>query len=145
MNCLTDNIEFHHRNTNIAQILTSAIGMVAGILTITGLALIPFTFWTSLGLTILGAVIAASETVAGIANSATVRVHRAQKAKMCVDQHKKATEEIGEIIERLLNDCDTVAGLATDDIGNIDSTRRRSGKIVCSWTDKCTLCRSCSN
>ena len=51
---LADNIDFHHRNINVAQLPTSAVGVVGGILTITGLALIPvYLYGASIGLILL--------------------------------------------------------------------------------------------
>ncbi len=102
---LADNIDFHHRNTNIAQIPTSVVGLVGGALTVTGLALIPVTFGASLGLTIAGAVIGGGAAVAGVANAGTdigVRVHRTKKAKQCVDEHLKATQDMETTMNELL-------------------------------------------
>ena len=115
---LAYNIDFHHRNINIAQLPTCAIGIVGGVMTITGLALIPVTFGASLGLTIAGAIVGGGATVAGVANAGTdigVRIHRTTKAKKCVDEHKKATQAMETTVNKLLCLSDDAAELATDD------------------------------
>ena len=116
---LADNVDFHHRNTNIAQLPASAFGITAGIFTITGIALIPVTFGASLGLTITGAVLGAGATVTGLANSATdigVRINRSKRAKKCVNHHKESTEEMSNIIKEVLDDCDEITKLATKEM-----------------------------
>ena len=135
---LADSIDFHHRNTNIAQLPASAAGITAGILTITGLALIPVTFGASLGLTITGAVLGAGATIAGVANSATdigVRIDRSKKAKKSIDQHRESTEEMGKIIQEVLDDCEEVTKLATEEMMSIvDETLIRNGGEAARFT-----------
>ena len=50
---IADEIERHHRNVNVVQLPTAGLGILSGILCITGIALTPVTFGASLGLTIL--------------------------------------------------------------------------------------------
>lgn len=52
-----EELDTRRANVNKAVIATSVTGLVGGILTIVGVALAPFTFGTSLGLTIAGAAI----------------------------------------------------------------------------------------
>ena len=135
---LADSIDFHHRNTNIAQLPASAVGITAGIFTITGLALIPVTFRASLGLIITGAVLGAGATIAGVANSATdigVRIDRSKKAKKSIDQHRESTEETGKIIQEVLDDCEEVTKLATEEMMSIvDETLIRNGGEAARFT-----------
>ena len=116
---LADNIDFHHRNTNIAQVPASIAGLAGGVLTITGLALIPVTFGVSLGLTIAGAVVGTGAAVTGIANAGTdigVRIHRTKKAQQCVKSHVPCTEEMLNTIKNLFNSLNEANELATDEI-----------------------------
>ena len=105
---LADNIDFHHRNITIAKVPTAAAGIVGGVLTITGLALIPVTFGVSLGLTITGAVIGVGATATGITTAATdigIRVDRLKKAKKIVGDHKESTENICKLAQELEKNC----------------------------------------
>ena len=116
---LADNIDFHHRNTNIAQVSASIAGLVGGGLTVTGLALIPVTFGASLGISIAGGVVGIGAAVTEIANAGTdigVRVHRTRKAQHCVNNHVQATQEIQSTLNNLLSLLDETNGLATDEI-----------------------------
>ena len=116
---LADNIDFHHRNTNIAQVPASIAGLVGGALTITGLALIPVTFGASLSLTIAGAVVGTGAAVTGIATAGTdigVRINRTTKAQECVKSQVQGTQEIQNTLNNLLNWLDETIELATDEI-----------------------------
>lgn len=107
INELANNITFHHRNISIAQLPTSVAGIGAGILTITGLALIPVTFGVSLGLTISGAAIGAGVTVTGMATSATdygIQKNCKKKAEVCIEGHKSSTEEFFKLGLKLADD-----------------------------------------
>ena len=112
---LADNIDFHHRNINIAKVPTSAVGIGGAVLTITGLALIPVTFGASLALTISGAVVAVGATATGVTTAATdigIRVNCLKKAKACADKHKQSTEEIFKLAQELANTCGEVEGMS---------------------------------
>lgn len=103
---IANNIDRHHRNINIAQLPTTVVGVTAGILTITGLALIPVTFGASLGLTITGAIIGTGATVTGVTTAVTdigIRIDRLKKAKKCAEEHKKSTDNILKLAEELAN------------------------------------------
>ena len=116
---LADNIDFHHRNTNIAQVPASIAGLAGGALTITGLILIPVTFGVSLGLTIAGAVVGTSAAVTGIVTAGTdigVRIYRTKKAQVYVKSHVPCTEEMLNTIKNLLNSLNEANELATDEI-----------------------------
>lgn len=102
---LANDIEMHHRNISIAQLPTSAFGIAGGILTITGLALSPVTFGTSLILTITGATVGGAVAVTGMATSANdigIQVDCLKKAKACTQSHKDATTEMVETMNELL-------------------------------------------
>ena len=116
---LADNMDFHHRNTNIAQVPASIVGLVGGGLTITGLALIPVTFGVSLGFTIAGAVVGTGAAVTGVANAGTdlaIRLDRTKKAHKCVNNQVQDTREIQDTINNLLSWLDETIELATDEI-----------------------------
>ena len=106
---LAKDIDKHHRNISIAQLPTSAVGIVGGVLTITGLALIPVTFGASLGLTISGAVIGIGATATGITTSVTdisIQVNRVKKARSLIYKHKESTDKISEVVDELLKNCE---------------------------------------
>ena len=57
--------------------------------------------------------------VAGAANAGTdigIRIHRTRKAKKCVDEHKKATQDMETTVNELLQLYNDAAELATDDV-----------------------------
>ena len=90
---LAENIDWHHRNTNIAQLPTSAVGITGGVLSIVGLALIPVTFGVSLGLTIAGGVVGGVAAATGVGNTiADIGISTGQrlKAKFCMQEHQSS-------------------------------------------------------
>ena len=108
---LAENIDYHHRNINIAQLPTAGVGIVGGVLTITGLALIPVTFGASLGLSITGAVMGIGSAVTGATTAATdigIRISRLKEAKELVEKHKVSTERLSSAAEDLVQLCDEV-------------------------------------
>ena len=80
----------------------------------------------------------AGATIAGVANSATdigVRIDRSKKAKKSIDQHRESTEEMGKIIQEVLDDCEEVTKLATEEMMSIvDETLIRNGGEVARFT-----------
>ena len=113
---LADNIDFHHRNINIANLPTAAVGIAGGVLMITGLALIPVTFGASLGLTITGTVIGVGSAATGITTAATdigIRVDRLKKAKKIVGDHKESTENICKLVQELEKNCREVETMSS--------------------------------
>ena len=129
---LAEDIDKHHRNISIAQLPTSAVGVTGGVLTITGLALIPVTFGASLGLTISGTVLGAGAAVTGITTSVTdigIQVDRLKKAKCIINEHAESTDEMSKIIKDLLDNCSEFDELADDE----------AISALLSWsTGKCT-------
>jgi apolipoprotein L len=71
---LRDDIQEEDRRQNIGKIAYSSTGIIAGGLTITGIALAPFTFVASLGLTIAGAATGAASGIAGISHGIAAHV-----------------------------------------------------------------------
>ena len=126
---LADNIDFHHRNINIANLPTAAVGIAGGVLMITGLALIPVTFGVSLGLTISGAVVGVGATATGITTTATdigIRVDRLKKAKKIVSDHKGSTENICKLAQELEKNCCEVETMSSLN----DSTIQGVGECI---------------
>ena len=126
---LADNIDFHHRNINIANLPTAAVGIVGGVLMITGLALIPVTLGVSLGLTISGAVVGVGATATGITTTATdigIRVDRLKKAKKIVSDHKESTENICKLVQELEKNCREVETMSSLN----DSTIQGAGECM---------------
>lgn len=128
---LADNIDFHHRNINVAQLPTSAVSVVGGILMITGTLLIPVTFGVSLGLTITGAVMGVGATATGMITAGTdigIRMDRLNKAKKCIYQHKESTQEIEKITRELYDSCAEVTKIADDEV-MADFLAKHIGKV----------------
>lgn len=113
---LANDIDFHHRNIEIARLPTGAVSIVGGVLTILGVALTPVTFGASLALTISGAVIGTGATVTGITTTATdigIQATRLKKAKDCAEKHKLSTDKILKLAEELFNNCGEVEALSS--------------------------------
>ena len=74
------------RNTRIAKIAgaTSSL-VVGGVLAVTGVALLPFTFGASIGLTVAGAAVGAAGSTTVLAASITSRVMSNKKLRMAQD------------------------------------------------------------
>ena len=116
---LADEMDNHHRNVNGAHIFTSVFGIGGGVASIVGLALIPVTFRTSLGLTIAGAAVGGLATVGGSGASAAdlyLRKKCLDKAKNAILKHEKCAEEMRKIIDEVNDNATKVAECATEEI-----------------------------
>ena len=116
---LAENIDWHHRNINIAQLPTSAAGITGGALSIAGLALIPVTFGASLGLTIAGGVVGGAAALTGVGTAVadiSITTNQSNKAKECIKQHQSTTEEMKTIVESLLENSNKLNTLATSEV-----------------------------
>ena len=82
---VAESIHKHVRNTGIAQITGGSVGVASGTCSIIGLALAPFTFGASLGLTIAG-------TSGGIASAGTVAGSRLTLGAIIAHEKMKFTE-----------------------------------------------------
>ncbi len=108
---IADGIERHHRNVNIVRVQTVGLGIVSGVLGITGLALTPVTAGASVGLTIAGiAVGAAAAATSGGAKIAEVALSRKKKkeAYECFENHKKKTANLVELIQKVATCSDEI-------------------------------------
>ena len=116
---LADNIDWHHRNVNIAQIPTSVAGIGGGILTLVGLGLIPVTGGASTVCAIAGSVIGGAAGVTGITTTATdigITFHRSRKAQKCAENHQPRTKEIVQLANSLMESSGKVVKQATPDV-----------------------------
>ncbi|XP_062581753.1 apolipoprotein L3-like [Saccostrea cucullata] len=100
---LRDEIQEEERRRRIGNIAYSSTGVVAGGLTIAGLALIPFTFGASLGLTIAGAAIGAASGIAGISHGIAAHViikNKSEEAERLLKEHKNEMESLESLINQ---------------------------------------------
>ncbi len=116
-----DEIEKHHRNVNVVQLPTAGLGIVSGVLCITGVALAPVTFGASLGITIagVGVGVAAAATGAGatIVDLALTKT-KTKEASKCFEHHKEKTAELVELIRKLAICSDKIDELYSDKVLN---------------------------
>ena len=118
---IADGIEKHHRNVNIVQLPTAGLGILSGVLCITGIALTPVTFGASLGLTIAGAAVGVGAAVTGAGATITDLVLTKKKTKEasdCFENHKKKTAELVELIQKLATCSDKIDELYSDEVLN---------------------------
>lgn len=132
---VAENIDWHHRNTNIVQLPTSAVGIAGGVLSIVGLALIPVTFGTSLGLTIAGGVVGGVAAFTGVGNAVAdigIKIKKSKKAKECIEQHRSTTEEMKKIVSSLLENSNKLNTLATSDVMKVidQAMIRNAGELT---------------
>ena len=102
---IADKIDHHHSNVNVAQLPAAGLGILSGVLVITGLALTPVTFGALLGLTIAG-------TAVGVASAGTgggasvmdmvITKRKVKEAHTCFEEHKITTVALIKIISGIV-------------------------------------------
>ena len=105
MKTIADKIDHHHRNVNVVQLPAAGLGILSGVLVITGLALTPVTFGASLGLTIAGTVVGVASAGTGGGASVTDMVitkRRVKEAHTCFEEHKITTVALIKIISGIV-------------------------------------------
>ena len=101
---ISDSIDLHHRNCNVAQLPSAGLGIASGVLTIAGVALTPVTYGASLGLTIAGVAIGVVSAGGGAgANIADMVIQKKQLANASdhFDEHKIRTRKLIRIVSKL--------------------------------------------
>ena len=115
---ISDQIDHHHRNANVAQLPAAGLGVLSGALVITGIALTPVTFGASLGLTIAGTVIGVASAGTGAGASVTDMVitrRKVKEAHECFEQHKQNTLKLIEMVSKIVQITDKIEKLSTED------------------------------
>ena len=108
---LADEMERHHRNVNIVQLPTVGLGILGGVLTITGIALAPVTFGASLGLSIAGGVVGVGAAATGAGATITdlaLAKKKKKEASECFENHKRKTAELTELIQKIATCSDEI-------------------------------------
>ena len=96
-----------HHNVNISKVVGSSVGLAGGVVSVFGIALAPFSFGTSLGLTIVGSGIAATgglvTTGAGLAETliSKSKTTEAQAAISADNLQVEAVKKQFELFERV--------------------------------------------
>lgn len=113
---IAQNITMHHRNTNIAQLPASGLGITGGVLTIAGLLTVPLTGGVSLGLTIAGIILGVAGGATGLGATATdlgIMIDRSKKAKKQMELHQNRTEELSQSFEAFSKEAKVLDFLST--------------------------------
>ena len=132
---LAENIDWHHRNSNVVQLPTSAVGIAGGVLSIVGLALIPVTFGVSLGLTIAGGVVGGVAAATGVGNAIAdigITINRSKKAKTYIEEHQTTTESMKTIVASLLQNSNKLSTIATSEVMEVidQAMVRNAGQLT---------------
>ncbi|XP_046580837.1 apolipoprotein L4-like [Haliotis rubra] len=99
LNALADDLDKHTRNTKIADLTFASTGIVASGLTIAGVATAPFTFGTSLGLTIGGLALGVSSGVGTIGNTIVGKLIKSKTFTQAQEAKDKYFETSKQLIK----------------------------------------------
>ncbi|XP_071082495.1 apolipoprotein L4-like [Haliotis cracherodii] len=135
LNALADDLDKHTRNTKIADLTFASTGIVASGLTIAGVATAPFTFGTSLGLTIGGLALGVSSGVGTIGNTIVGKLIRSKTFKQAQEAKDRYFDTSNQLIKfaKILNES------GNNELLFVDLTHETFGLSQCTYVENASL------